>query len=128
MVSRFRLDLNKLDDRLQSQVVIHGEGLAYLDIDSHFRGDKPAYFVVLDFFGEGGHGIPPALVMHSLGFSNALIVYKNANISFWPQQAGDVYFKTHSFIDKCDAIYHRGKFELGDAEKFKRYGVTILGD
>ncbi len=128
MVSRFKLDLNKLDDRLQSQVVIHGEGLAYLTIDSHFKGDKPTYFVVLDLFGKGGQGIPPALVLNSLGMSDGSLVYKNANLSFWPIQAGDVFFNTNSFVGKCEVIYHRGKFLLGDADRFKNYGVSIDGE
>lgn len=126
MVSRFRLDLSKLDDRLRSEVEINGEGIAYLSMDSHFKGDKPTYFVVLDLFGEGGHGIPPALVMNGLGVCEGSIAYKNANVSFWPLQAGDVFFHTHSFVSKCDAIYHHSKFILGDADKFKKYGVNII--
>lgn len=127
MTSRLALNLNSLDERLQCSVILHAEGVAYLSRDSYFRGDRPTYLVVLDLFGREGHGIAPALIMNSLG-TDKDIIYPKANICFFPVQAGDVFFNSHSFVNKCEAIYHRGKFILGNEDRFKEYGITILGD
>lgn len=125
MATRFALNLNSLDERLQCQVILRAEGLACLPKNSYVAGDKPTYFVVLDLFGQRGHGIAPVLIMNSLGYDDH-ITYPKANVSFFPVQTGSVFFNSHSFVRKCEAIYHQGKFILGDEDRFKEYGVTIL--
>ena len=128
--TRFIFDLQYLDNCFTDKVEFQAEIAGYMRTSEK---DLPDYGFFLDFLGEDGQGIPPALITGASGrgmmFGNIQLYYDKASILFLPVSSWDEFHtQTEAVIKKSKALYVRGEFVKGNARTLQNYGITIAGE
>ncbi len=131
MLTTFLLDPRVLDDCVSDSapdVKIEAEGGAYF---KHKYSGFPSYYFYLNKIEE----VPPSLLRFSHSEVNAklmhTLIYQRAHLNFIQLKSADLQRQwaleeeLSVSSKEFEALYARGKFLLGDAEKFKQYGIKI---
>lgn len=134
---KLKLDTNRLDDRVNGKVELHGEVFAYIaDGD---RGN-PCYTVFVDTTERKGthshekiYDVPDKLLsiphQRGGGHGDLRLRYNRANVIFMPMSDYDTYFKTNlGFLEDCEILYEPEVFIRGTTNLLSKLGVKIVGE